>query len=184
MGNIRQRCPKCGRYVDGEYESGSSVSQDTRSGLSSAAKIVVKAGQAFDFLPGGRIVGGLLSAGAKELINSTADSMTTPSGYKFKCHCGHSWMDYAVSTSTYKSKLNKYEVIARIKMIIMDKLSVEEEEITNDANFQNDLGADSLDAVDLIMEFERVFDICIPDDEAEKITTVGEAIRYITSRVC
>ncbi|OAV63813.1 Acyl carrier protein [Bacteroidales bacterium Barb6] len=71
------------------------------------------------------------------------------------------------------------EVASRVKAIIVDKLSVEESEVTNEANFTNDLGADSLDTVELIMEFEKEFGISIPDDQAEKITTVGDAIAYI-----
>ena len=71
------------------------------------------------------------------------------------------------------------EVAERVKAIIVDKLSVEETEVTNEASFTNDLGADSLDTVELIMEFEKEFCISIPDDQAEKITTVGDAIAYI-----
>ena len=70
-------------------------------------------------------------------------------------------------------------VAERVKAIIVDKLSVEETEVTNEASFTNDLGADSLDTVELIMEFEKEFGISIPDDQAEKITTVGDAIAYI-----
>ena len=71
------------------------------------------------------------------------------------------------------------EVAERVKAIIVDKLSVEETEVTNEASFTNDLGADSLDTVELIMEFEKEFGISIRDDQAEKITTVGDAIAYI-----
>lgn len=71
------------------------------------------------------------------------------------------------------------EVAERVKAIIVDKLSVEETEVTNEASFTNDLGAASLDTVELIMEFEKEFGISIPDDQAEKITTVGDAIAYI-----
>ena len=71
------------------------------------------------------------------------------------------------------------EVAERVKAIIVDKLSVEDTEVTNEASFTNDLGADSLDTVELIMEFEKEFGISIPDDQAEKITTVGDAIAYI-----
>lgn len=71
------------------------------------------------------------------------------------------------------------EVASKVKAIIVDKLSVEETEVTNEASFTNDLGADSLDTVELIMEFEKEFNISIPDDQAEKITTVGDAIAYI-----
>jgi acyl carrier protein len=71
------------------------------------------------------------------------------------------------------------DVAAKVKTIIVDKLGVEETEVTPEASFTNDLGADSLDTVELIMEFEKEFGISIPDDQAEKITTVGEAIAYI-----
>ena len=71
------------------------------------------------------------------------------------------------------------EVASRVKAIIVDKLSVEETEVTNEASFTNDLGADSLDTVELIMEFEKEFGISIPDDQAETITTVGDAVAYI-----
>ncbi|MDR1259131.1 MAG: acyl carrier protein [Tannerellaceae bacterium] len=71
------------------------------------------------------------------------------------------------------------EVASRVKAIIVDKLSVEETEVTNEASFTNDLGADSLDTVELIMEFEKEFGISIPDDQAEKIATVGDAIAYV-----
>ena len=67
----------------------------------------------------------------------------------------------------------------KIKEIIVDKLGIEESEITDSASFTNDLGADSLDTVELIMEFEEEFGIEIPDDDAEKITTVGSAVEYI-----
>lgn len=71
------------------------------------------------------------------------------------------------------------DIASRVKSIIVDKLGVEEGEVTPQASFTNDLGADSLDTVELIMEFEKEFNISIPDDQAEKISTVGEAIRYI-----
>ena len=71
------------------------------------------------------------------------------------------------------------DTASRVKSIIVDKLGVEENEVTNDASFTNDLGADSLDTVELIMEFEKEFNISIPDDQAENISTVGEAVKYI-----
>ena len=71
------------------------------------------------------------------------------------------------------------EIAARVNAIIVDKLSVNESEVTPEASFTNDLGADSLDTVELIMEFEKEFGISIPDDQAEKIATVGDAIAYI-----
>jgi len=70
-----------------------------------------------------------------------------------------------------------------VKAIIADKLDVEETEVTPEASFTNDLGADSLDTVELIMEFEKEFNIQIPDDQAEKITTVGHAIEYVEKTV-
>jgi acyl carrier protein len=75
------------------------------------------------------------------------------------------------------------DVAAKVKAIIVDKLGVDESEVTNEASFTNDLGADSLDTVELIMEFEKEFDLAIPDDQAEKISTVGEAIAHIEQAV-
>ncbi|AGY54417.1 MAG: acyl carrier protein [Bacteroidetes bacterium GWF2_40_14] len=71
------------------------------------------------------------------------------------------------------------DINAKVKAIIVDKLGVEESEVTPTASFTNDLGADSLDTVELIMEFEKAFGITIPDEAAEKISTVGDAISYI-----
>ena len=71
------------------------------------------------------------------------------------------------------------DTTSRVNAIIVDKLGVDESEVNNEASFTNDLGADSLDTVELIMEFEKEFNIAIPDDEAEKIATVGDAITYI-----
>lgn len=74
------------------------------------------------------------------------------------------------------------DIASRVKAIIVDKLSVDEAEVTLNAEFTKDLGADSLDTVELIMEFEKEFGITIPDEDAEKITTVGDAISYIEKR--
>jgi len=71
------------------------------------------------------------------------------------------------------------DIAARVKAIIVDKLGVDENEVTPEASFTNDLGADSLDTVELIMEFEKEFSIAIPDDQAENIGTVGDAVRFI-----
>jgi acyl carrier protein len=83
---------------------------------------------------------------------------------------------------------NKYSTIIsmenienKVKEIIIDKLGIEESEITDSASFTNDLGADSLDTVELIMQFEEEFEIEIPDEDAEKITSVGQAVDYINS---
>jgi acyl carrier protein len=73
------------------------------------------------------------------------------------------------------------DIQAKVKEIIVDKLGVDESEVVAEASFTNDLGADSLDTVELIMEFEKEFDMSIPDNEAEKIATVGDAINYIES---
>ncbi len=71
------------------------------------------------------------------------------------------------------------DIASKVTSIIVDKLGVDEKEVTPEASFTNDLGADSLDTVELIMEFEKEFNIAIPDDQAEKINTVGDAIKYI-----
>jgi len=75
------------------------------------------------------------------------------------------------------------EISSRVKAIIVDKLGVDEKEVTPEASFTNDLGADSLDTVELIMEFEKEFNIAIPDDQAENIQTVGQAVTYIEANV-
>ena len=73
------------------------------------------------------------------------------------------------------------DVAAKVKAIIVDKLGVDESEVTNEASFTNDLGADSLDIVELVMAFEEAFEIEIPDEDAEKIATVKDAVEYIQS---
>ncbi|MDR2650892.1 MAG: acyl carrier protein [Prevotellaceae bacterium] len=71
------------------------------------------------------------------------------------------------------------DVAVKVKSIIVEKLAVDENEVTPTASFTNDLGADSLDIVELIMEFEKEFGVSIPDEDAEKIVTVGDAVAYI-----
>ena len=75
------------------------------------------------------------------------------------------------------------EVASKVTEIIVNKLGVDAAEVTPNASFTNDLGADSLDTVDLIMEIENQFGIQIPDDDAQKISTVGDAIKYIEERL-
>jgi acyl carrier protein len=75
------------------------------------------------------------------------------------------------------------DIATRVTKIIVDKLGVEESEVTPEASFTADLGADSLDTVELIMEFEKEFNISIPDEQAEKITKVGEAVAYLSEHV-
>ena len=79
--------------------------------------------------------------------------------------------------------MTKADVLARLKEIIIDRLDVEEEQIRPEASFVEDLGADSLDIVELIMGIEEEFDIEIPDEDAEKLTTVGEAINYAAAKL-
>jgi acyl carrier protein len=74
------------------------------------------------------------------------------------------------------------DVAAKVKEIIMNKLGVDDGQVTPEASFTNDLGADSLDTVELVMEFEKAFNLQIPDEDAEKIATVGDAIKYIQSK--
>ncbi len=74
------------------------------------------------------------------------------------------------------------DVEAKVKEIIINKLGVDDGQITPEASFTNDLGADSLDTVELVMEFEKAFNLQIPDEDAEKISTVGDAVRYISGK--
>ena len=80
---------------------------------------------------------------------------------------------------TTKNYTKMSEIATKVKAIIVDKLGVDENDVTLEASFTNDLGADSLDTVELIMELEKEFDIEIPDEETEKIVTVGDAVAYI-----
>src|ERR1700712_3828464 len=75
------------------------------------------------------------------------------------------------------------DIASRVKAIIVEKLGVDESEVTPEASFTNDLGADSLDTVELIMEFEKEFNVAIPDDQAETIGTVGQAVAYLEKNV-
>jgi acyl carrier protein len=75
------------------------------------------------------------------------------------------------------------DVEAKVKEIIMDKLGVEDSQITPEASFTNDLGADSLDIVELVMGFESAFQVSIPDEDAEKICTVGDAVSYLKGKL-
>lgn len=74
------------------------------------------------------------------------------------------------------------DIEAKVKEIIVNKLGVDDGQVTPEASFTNDLGADSLDTVELVMEFEKAFNLQIPDEDAEKISTVGDAIKYIQGK--
>jgi acyl carrier protein len=75
------------------------------------------------------------------------------------------------------------DMVEKVKDIIAEELGVEREKLTDDASFMEDLGADSLDTVELVMAFEKEFDIDIPDEEAEKLRTVGDALRYLQDKM-
>jgi acyl carrier protein len=79
--------------------------------------------------------------------------------------------------------MTKEEVVAKLKSIVSDRLDVEEDQVTPEKNFVEDLGADSLDIVELIMGIEEEFDIEIPDEDAEKLTSVGEAMNYTLTKI-
>lgn len=74
-------------------------------------------------------------------------------------------------------------ILAKITSILTDKIGIPESEITTDASFVKDLGIDSLDYAELVMEFEQTFDIKIPDDDAEKMQTIGQAVEYIREKI-
>jgi len=89
------------------------------------------------------------------------------------------YFNLLICTVFQKTNKKMSEIAEKVKAIIIDKLGVEESEVTPEASFTNDLGADSLDTVELIMEFEKEFNVSIPDDQAENIGTVGQAISYL-----
>ncbi len=78
--------------------------------------------------------------------------------------------------------MNKEEILGKVRNVVSEKLNVGEDQVTTDAKFVEDLGADSLDQVELIMALEDEFDLKIPEEEAEKLTTVGSAVDYIVSK--
>jgi acyl carrier protein len=79
--------------------------------------------------------------------------------------------------------MTRSEIEAKVRQAVVDKLGIEESKVTNEASFINDLGADSLDTVELVMKFEEEFEIKIPDEDSEKIMKVGDAINYIVEKV-
>lgn len=88
-------------------------------------------------------------------------------------------MNIVIFAASIKTNSLMSSISDRVTQIIVDKLGVEESQVTAEASFTNDLGADSLDTVELIMEFEKEFDLSIPDEQAEQITTVGMAVEYL-----
>ena len=88
-------------------------------------------------------------------------------------------LDFKIEIINLLKLNNMSEIATKVTSIITDKLGVEESQVVPEASFTNDLGADSLDTVELIMELEKEFDLTIPDEEAEKIVTVGDAIAFI-----
>jgi acyl carrier protein len=84
---------------------------------------------------------------------------------------------------SYEEKIDTSKIFSIVKKIIIDKLGVDEAEVTLEASFTNDLGADSLDTVELVMEFEKEFNISIPDEDCESMTTVGQAVTYMKAHI-
>ena len=92
------------------------------------------------------------------------------------------WTKFLLLSTKQKHAIMS-EIAEKVKKLIVDKLGVDEADVTAEANFTNDLGADSLDTVELIMEFEKEFDLSIPDEQAENIQTVGQAVSYLESQL-
>jgi len=90
---------------------------------------------------------------------------------------------YCRTSEPFKESTDMSNIEERVKKIIVEQLSVKEEQVTNDASFVDDLGADSLDTVELVMALEEEFECEIPDEDAEKITTVQQAIDYVTAHL-
>jgi acyl carrier protein len=117
---------------------------------------------------------------SNSIINSTVSSESAPKSFVKLASVFTSFSSTPnLSTIIAVTFAEMSDIASRVKAIIVDKLGVDENEVVTEASFTNDLGADSLDTVELIMEFEKEFDIQIPDDQAENIATVGQAISYI-----
>lgn len=161
MGLLSTKCPYCG-------------SEDTEK--TNLAEVV-----------GSKILGTALRAGASALLGSVGINYSTRAmgkldgekeKWKYICHhCNCTWVDG--EENSVRSYASLGSISLRVKAIIVEKLGVDEAEVTETASFTNDLGADSLDIVELIMRFEQEFGITIPDDQAEKIACVGDAIAFI-----
>jgi acyl carrier protein len=91
------------------------------------------------------------------------------------------WIGFNTFTQTFKPDMQ--DIPKKVTEILVDKLGIAESEITPDANFVKDLGIDSLDYAEIVMEFEQAFDIRIPDDDAEKLQTFGQAVQYISNKI-
>lgn len=180
---INQKCPHCGNYVEGKLE---------RSAVSKAVRNVVKSGGMKTVLGGvGSIVPGFgtlagIATGAavdalygnkiKEKVDELVDEYIEDNEYSFRCpKCGYTWAENADSGIMSITPA----VYDDVKKIIVDCLGVDESQVTYSASFMNDLGADDLDAVELIMRFESYFGISISDEEAERIHSVGDALECI-----
>lgn len=98
---------------------------------------------------------------------------------KFRVFCCFRLKAFSLQSFFTKLQFKMSAIATKVTKIIVEKLGVDESEVTPEASFTNDLGADSLDTVELIMEFEKEFNVSIPDDQAENIQTVGQAITYL-----
>lgn len=186
-----ETCPKCGNVVDGKIK---------RSTISKGVRGVIKKGgmkatlaAAGTVVPGFGTVPGFLVGAAidavygdkiNNLVDKTADSFIKDEQYEFSCpKCGHKWTSH-VSIDNRKMDVDvNDELFSKMKLIIQDKLGVDESEITPNAIIVNDLGADDLDTVELVMEYEKAFGISISDEEGEQIVTVGDAYHCIMSHL-
>jgi acyl carrier protein len=118
-----------------------------------------------------------LSAGRWQHVGGGKPKYCTPSTKAIRGAVAKSSVTLQASFSLTTTAMS--EIAEKVKAIIIDKLGVEASEVTPEASFTNDLGADSLDTVELIMEFEKEFNVSIPDDQAENIQTVGQAVSYL-----
>lgn len=128
-----------------------------------------------------------MNAAVRAVVRSaaTANIKVHVNGCASYCECliSSSFKTKKITYNYITGHIMSQDVESKVKAIIVDKLGVDDSEVTADANFTNDLGADSLDTVELIMEFEKEFDLSIPDEDAENIATVGDAVTYLSGKL-
>ena len=189
---MKQQCPKCGNWVEGKLKA--SLTRKIATGVVKKGGFKAAGAAIGSIIPGagtitGFGIGVVLDAVAgdtvNKYVNEAADEFFDDQEYEFICPgCGHKWKNNdSCQNIAATSYLTSEGVFGIIKSIIIDKLGVEVYEVVPSARFKQDLGADELDMVELVMELEKEFDITIPDEYADNIKTVADIVCLVESLV-